>query len=161
MPEVRPNVTLIRYTPAPEELVALAGKLCYSPATLEDLAEGVADHITVIEQRTGRQMVRRPVRNRVASAAPAKIAVAGHLVHAVIAIHGNLLKATPHKSGVTLIHLLSYAYIVSYAAASCKRKYTPPGDRKHVSGTSCEIHRRIAKVCFKRLTETDKIIYNK
>ena len=43
MPEVRPNVTLIRYTPAPEELVALAGKLCYSPATLEDLAEGVAE----------------------------------------------------------------------------------------------------------------------
>ena len=43
MPEVHPNVTLIRYTPAPEELVALAGKLCYSPATLEDLAEGVAE----------------------------------------------------------------------------------------------------------------------
>ncbi len=43
MPEVHPNVTLIRYTPAPEELVALAGKLCYSPATLADLAEGVAE----------------------------------------------------------------------------------------------------------------------
>lgn len=43
MPEVRPNVTLIRYTPAPEELVALAGKLCYSPSTLDDLAEGVAE----------------------------------------------------------------------------------------------------------------------
>ena len=43
MPEVHPNVTLIRYTPAPEELVALAGKLCYSPATLEDLAEGIAE----------------------------------------------------------------------------------------------------------------------
>ncbi len=44
MPEVHPNVTLIRYTPAPEELVALAGKLCYSPATLDDLAEGIAEH---------------------------------------------------------------------------------------------------------------------
>lgn len=44
MPEVHPNVTLIRYTPAPEELVALAGKLCYSPATLDDLAEGVAEN---------------------------------------------------------------------------------------------------------------------
>ena len=43
MPEVHPNVTLIRYTPAPEELVALAGKLCYSPATLEDLADGIAE----------------------------------------------------------------------------------------------------------------------
>ena len=44
MPEVHPHVTLIRYTPAPEELVALAGKLCYSPSTLDDLAEGVAEH---------------------------------------------------------------------------------------------------------------------
>lgn len=44
MPEVHPNVTLIRYTPAPEELVALAGKLCYSPATLDDLSEGVAEN---------------------------------------------------------------------------------------------------------------------
>ena len=44
MPQVHPNVTLIRYTPAPEELVALAGKLCYSPATLDDLAEGVAEN---------------------------------------------------------------------------------------------------------------------
>ena len=44
MPEVRPNVMLIRYTPAPEELVAMAGKLCYSPSTLDDLAEGVAEH---------------------------------------------------------------------------------------------------------------------
>ncbi len=43
MPEVKPNVTLIRYTPAPEELVALAGKLCYSPSTLDDLAEGIAE----------------------------------------------------------------------------------------------------------------------
>lgn len=42
MPEVHPHVTLIRYTPAPEELVALAGKLCYSPSTLDDLADGVA-----------------------------------------------------------------------------------------------------------------------
>ncbi len=44
MPEVKPNVTLIRYTPAPEELIALAGKLCYSPSTLDDLAEGIAEH---------------------------------------------------------------------------------------------------------------------
>lgn len=38
------KVTLIRYTPAPQELVALAGKLCYSPATLDELAEGIAEH---------------------------------------------------------------------------------------------------------------------
>lgn len=38
------KVTLIRYTPAPQELVALAGKLCYSPSTLDELAEGIAEH---------------------------------------------------------------------------------------------------------------------
>ena len=43
MPEVTPNVKLIRYTPAPEELVAMAGKLCYSAADLDDLGEGVAE----------------------------------------------------------------------------------------------------------------------
>ena len=43
MPEVTPNVKLIRYTPAPEELIAMAGKLCYSAADLADLGEGVAE----------------------------------------------------------------------------------------------------------------------
>lgn len=43
MPEVTPNVKLIRYTPAPEELIAMAGKLCYSAADLDDLGEGVAE----------------------------------------------------------------------------------------------------------------------
>ena len=38
------KVKLLRYTPAPQELVALAGKLCYSPATLDELAEGIAEH---------------------------------------------------------------------------------------------------------------------
>ena len=43
MPEVTPNVKLIRYTPAPEELIAMAEKLCYSAADLDDLGEGVAE----------------------------------------------------------------------------------------------------------------------
>ena len=43
MPEVTSNVKLIRYTPAPEELIAMAGKLCYSAADLDDLGEGVAE----------------------------------------------------------------------------------------------------------------------
>ena len=43
MPEVTPTVKLIRYTPAPEELIAMAGKLCYSAADLDDLGEGVAE----------------------------------------------------------------------------------------------------------------------
>ena len=42
MPQVTPKVKLIRYTPAPEELVAMAAKLCYSAADLDDLGEGVA-----------------------------------------------------------------------------------------------------------------------
>ena len=41
MPQVHPKVKLIRYTPAPEELVALAAKLCYSASDLDDLSEGV------------------------------------------------------------------------------------------------------------------------
>ena len=44
MPEVKPNVKLLRYTPAPEELVAMAGKLCYSPASLDDLQERIETH---------------------------------------------------------------------------------------------------------------------
>ncbi|MBR3503909.1 MAG: FAD-dependent thymidylate synthase [Clostridia bacterium] len=42
MPQVQPKVRLIQYTPAPEELVALAAKLCYSASDLDDLGEGVA-----------------------------------------------------------------------------------------------------------------------
>ena len=43
MPEVTPHVKLIRYTPAPEELIAMSGKLCYSASDLDDLSEGVAE----------------------------------------------------------------------------------------------------------------------
>ena len=82
MPEVHPNVTLIRYTPAPEELVALAGKLCYSPATLEDLAEGIAEkdqtdmgHLSPIEHASftfgiegvSRTLLAQITRHRIAS----------------------------------------------------------------------------------------------
>ena len=42
MPQIQPKVELIRYTPAPEELVALAAKLCYSASDLDDLSEGIA-----------------------------------------------------------------------------------------------------------------------
>ena len=42
MPQVQPKVVLIRYTPAPQELVAMAGKLCYSASDLDDLSEGVS-----------------------------------------------------------------------------------------------------------------------
>lgn len=44
MPEVKPNVKLMRYTPAPAELVAMAGKLCYSPSSLDDLQEKIETH---------------------------------------------------------------------------------------------------------------------
>ncbi len=43
MPQVQPKVKLLRYTPAPEELVALAGKLCYSASDLDDLSAGIAE----------------------------------------------------------------------------------------------------------------------
>ena len=41
MPKVTPRVTLLRYSPAPEELVAMAAKLCYSASDLDDLEAGV------------------------------------------------------------------------------------------------------------------------
>ena len=41
MPQVKPKVTLLEYTPNPERTVALAAKLCYSDATIENLQEGL------------------------------------------------------------------------------------------------------------------------
>ncbi|MBE6831727.1 MAG: FAD-dependent thymidylate synthase, partial [Ruminococcaceae bacterium] len=37
------KVTLIAYTPEPEKTVAQAAKLCYSPASIEDISEGLTD----------------------------------------------------------------------------------------------------------------------
>jgi thymidylate synthase (FAD) len=37
MPEAALNVVLLRHTPEPEEVVAMAAKLCYSPANVEEL----------------------------------------------------------------------------------------------------------------------------
>jgi len=36
------NVILVRYTPNPEETIALGAKLCYSKATIEDLTEKIS-----------------------------------------------------------------------------------------------------------------------
>ena len=41
MPQVKPKVTLLEHTPNPERTVALAAKLCYSDATIENLQEGL------------------------------------------------------------------------------------------------------------------------
>ncbi|HOV80260.1 MAG TPA: FAD-dependent thymidylate synthase [Bacillota bacterium] len=35
------SVTLLRYTPAPQEIVAMGAKLCYSPAGIDELKEGI------------------------------------------------------------------------------------------------------------------------
>jgi thymidylate synthase (FAD) len=40
--EVALNVVLLRHTPEPEEVVAMAARLCYSPASVEQLREKVA-----------------------------------------------------------------------------------------------------------------------
>ncbi len=37
------KVTLITYTPDPEKAVAAAAKLCYSPATIDDIREGLTE----------------------------------------------------------------------------------------------------------------------
>lgn len=41
MPRVKPNVILLEHTPNPEQVIALAAKLCYSDADIEDLKQGV------------------------------------------------------------------------------------------------------------------------
>lgn len=41
MPQVKPHVTLLRYTGKPAELVAMGAKLCYSDADIEDLEKGI------------------------------------------------------------------------------------------------------------------------
>ncbi len=41
MPEALLNVVLLRHTPEPEEVVAMAAKLCYSPANVEELKEKI------------------------------------------------------------------------------------------------------------------------
>ena len=43
MPRVKPTVKLLQYTGEPERTVALAAKLCYSDATIEDLDEKMSD----------------------------------------------------------------------------------------------------------------------
>ena len=44
MPQVKPKVELLRFTPAPEQLVAMAGRLCYSKSDLDGLNERVLSH---------------------------------------------------------------------------------------------------------------------
>src|SRR5512140_2498100 len=41
MPEVGLNVVLLRHTPEPEEVVAMAAKLCYSPANVDELKQKI------------------------------------------------------------------------------------------------------------------------
>lgn len=41
MPQVKPSVKLLEYTPNPERTIALAAKLCYSDATIENLQDGL------------------------------------------------------------------------------------------------------------------------
>ncbi|RME62791.1 MAG: FAD-dependent thymidylate synthase [Nitrospirae bacterium] len=41
MPEAKLKVILLRYTPEPEETVAMAAKLCYSPSDIESLKEKI------------------------------------------------------------------------------------------------------------------------
>lgn len=52
MPEAVLNVVLLRHTPGPEEVVAMAAKLCYSPAGVEELKQKIeaADQAAFVER---------------------------------------------------------------------------------------------------------------
>src|SRR5512144_2214590 len=41
MPEAALNVVLLRHTPEPEEVVAMAAKLCYSPSGVDELKQKI------------------------------------------------------------------------------------------------------------------------
>lgn len=41
MPQVKPKVVLLSHTPNPEQVIALAAKLCYSDADIQELKQGV------------------------------------------------------------------------------------------------------------------------
>lgn len=40
---MKANVKLLRYTPNPEEAVAIAARLCYSPSTIEEISEKLTE----------------------------------------------------------------------------------------------------------------------
>ena len=46
MPAVKPVVKLLQHTGNPEQTVAVAAKLCYSDATIQELAEGLTPEST-------------------------------------------------------------------------------------------------------------------
>ena len=46
MPAVKPIVKLLQHTSNPEQTVAVAAKLCYSDATIQELAEGLTEEST-------------------------------------------------------------------------------------------------------------------
>ena len=43
---MKPKVTLLAYTPAPEEVVAMAAKLCYSASDIENIRDGLNEENT-------------------------------------------------------------------------------------------------------------------
>ena len=43
---MKPKVTLLAYTPSPEEVVAMAAKLCYSASAIENIREGLNEENT-------------------------------------------------------------------------------------------------------------------
>ncbi|MBO8136905.1 MAG: FAD-dependent thymidylate synthase [Desulfotomaculum sp.] len=89
MGEQTAKVILLRHTPEPEELVAMSARLCYSPASIEEIAEGVSrkdqaefikkimkmGHHTVLEhisftygiEGVSRSMLAQITRHRIAS----------------------------------------------------------------------------------------------
>ena len=43
---MKPKVTLLAYTPNPEQVVAMAAKLCYSPSDIANIREGLDEKST-------------------------------------------------------------------------------------------------------------------
>ena len=89
MPEVTPGVKLLSFSPDAEKLTAMASKLCYSPAHIEDIGDGLTeenaaafirkivelDHLSTIEHASftfgiegvSRTLLAQITRHRIAS----------------------------------------------------------------------------------------------
>lgn len=99
------KVTLLTHTPNPEQTVAMAAKLCYSPSGIEDIREGLDEEKTssFIDMLASSAMQVRPNTHILhsalrASQEPAHTSLSATELHPTVSSHSDMLTA----QGLTL-----------------------------------------------------------
>lgn len=99
------KVTLLTHTPNPEQTVAMAAKLCYSPSGIEDIREGLDEEKTssFIDMLASSVMQVRPNTHILHSALrafqePAHTSLSATELHPTVSSHSAMLTA----QGLTL-----------------------------------------------------------